>query len=137
MNACEIAAVTACRAASNAESALVFGLHIVFMDLVPNWASGYLLHRVPWLREHQHKAEHALTRRGELWTIFMRSALYGLYTLAWMYAWGFAVACTHGRDNCFHWESAMWIASFAYTAVGLVLRLLEELLVDLPPEPEP
>ena len=101
-----------------------FSLHIVFMDLVPNYATGWLLHKNDFLRKHQHKWEHTATKEGKLTTIFCITTMYGIWTLFWMLIWGFAVACSHGKVNCWHWESAMWIASFGYSIVGLFIRLV-------------
>jgi hypothetical protein len=101
---------------------IMFYSHIVFMDLVPNFATGYLLHKINCLKNNCHKKEHELTKSGELWCIFFITTLYGLYTLFFMCAWGLIVACPQEK-GCFHWNSAMWIASFSYTVVGLSLRL--------------
>ena len=104
------------------EHGLTFVLHISFMDLVPNWLTGALLHRVPLLERWQHRWEHRLTKSGRLSLLFAITTLYLWYTLMFMAMFGLGVACTATR-GCWHWESAMWIASFSYAQVGLALRL--------------
>lgn len=107
------------------EHSLSFSLHICFMDLVPNYLTGLCLHRVPFLERWEHRWEHRTTKSSSLWSIFMVTTLYAWYTLLFMAAWGFGVACTSpAHGSCFHWESIMWLASFSYALVGLALRLV-------------
>lgn len=106
------------------EHGLTFVLHLVFMDLVPNWLSGLCLHRVPFLERWEHQWEHQLTMGGQLSSLFLITTLYAWYTLFFMAAFGLGVACNSPSDaGCFHWESSMWLASFSYALVGLGLRL--------------
>ena len=107
------------------ENGLTFSLHIVFMDLVPNWLTGLCLHRIPFLERWEHRAEHRLTKEGKLSSLFMVTTLYAWYTLLFMAAFGLGVACSSpGGGSCFDWTSVMWLASFSYALVGLLLRLV-------------
>ena len=101
---------------------VMFFAHIVFMDLVPNFATGYMLHKLNCLKNNCHKKEHQLTKSGELWTIFFVTTVYGFYALLYMCAWGLVIACPQG-NGCFQWYSAMWLSSFSYTCIGLLLRI--------------
>jgi hypothetical protein len=101
---------------------LVGTQHVFFMDIVPNWLTGYCLHRLSCLRR-VHSAEHELQKNNNLSTSFMLSSIYGVYTLGWMFAWGLAIGCANGRDHCWSWHSAMWITSLCYAFNGFLIRL--------------
>jgi len=114
------------------EHGLTFMLHIVFMDLVPNWVTGLLLHRVK-LFEHVHRYEHFLTRGGKISSVFLITSIYAWYTLMFMVLFGFGVACTSpSNKGCFHWRSSMWLASFSYAVVGIILRIMFWLMRHYP-----
>lgn len=114
------------------EDVLMFILHIIFMDLVPNWFTGYLLHRISCFRDRQHKWEHRVTNEGKLSGLFMLTSIYGIYGLLWMFFWVIVIGCGvftlripgEGLRCSPNFESAMWIASFSYTLSGLILRLI-------------
>lgn len=107
------------------EHGLTFCLHIVFMDLVPNWLTGLCLHRIPFLERWEHRWEHRTAKAGTLSSIFLVATLYAWYALLFMAAIGLGVACTSpAQAGCFHWESIMWLASFSYALVGLILRVI-------------
>ena len=48
------------------EHILTFVLHVVYMDLILNWLTGLLLHRISWLRTNLHRSEHAMIKEGKL-----------------------------------------------------------------------
>merc|ERR1711924_549361 len=60
------------------EHSLTFVLHLVFMDLVPNWLTGLCLHRVPSFECWEHRWEHRLTMGGQLSSLFVITTLYAL-----------------------------------------------------------
>jgi hypothetical protein len=104
--------------------AMVFASHVVFMDLVVNWLTAVLLHRVQCLARWEHRWEHRLTKAARLSSVLLISTMYASYTMVWMLAWGVVIGCTSpSGKGCLHWESTMWAASWGYALVGLFLRL--------------
>ena len=107
------------------EHGLIFTLQIVFMDLVPNYLTGMLLHRVKILQIYLHRWEHRLTRKGDISSICLISTLYAWYSLFYMLLWGFVIACNSpANKGCYHWESIMWTASLLYSITGYEVYLI-------------
>ena len=106
------------------EHILTFVLHVVYMDLILNWLTGLLLHRISWLRTNLHRSEHAMIKEGKLHHLMQVAFFYGLWTLLHMVAFGLGIACTSpsNHSGCWNWQSTMWVASFAYSLIGLLLR---------------
>ena len=65
-----------------------------------------------------------MIKEGKLHHLMQVAFFYGLWTLLHMVAFGLGIACTSpsNHSGCWNWQSTMWVASFTYSLIGLLLR---------------